>query len=56
MTRTALAKKAIMMLFDKLKGDDVFSLVIFHTASRTIIESNFVKNMERNTIEMLINS
>lgn len=45
--RTALAKKAILMLFDKLKDEDVFSLVIFHNQSRTIIESAFVKDLKK---------
>lgn len=39
MSRTILSKQAILMLLEKLKPDDVFSLVIFHTAARTIITS-----------------
>lgn len=45
MTRTALSKRAILMLIEKLKPNDVFSLVIFHTSSRTIIPSEFVSEL-----------
>jgi hypothetical protein len=44
-SRTALAKKAILMLIEKLKPNDVFSLVIFHTAARTIISSQYVSEL-----------
>lgn len=37
--RIQLAKQAILMLFEKLQPNDVFSLVVFHTQSRTVIPS-----------------
>ena len=55
-SRIQLAKTAILMLFDKLKGDDVFSLVTFHTSAKTIIESSFVKDFDRAAVETLVNS
>lgn len=54
-TRIFLAKKAILMLFDKLNAEDVFSLVTFHTKAKTIISSNFVKKLSRNKVADLIN-
>ena len=38
------------MLYNKLKGDDVFSLVTFHTESKTIIESSFVRDLDRGKV------
>jgi uncharacterized protein YegL len=54
MSRLALARKAILMLYDKLKGDDVFTLVTFHTSAQTIIESSFVKDLDRKNVERLV--
>ena len=44
------------MLLDKLKGDDVFSLVIFHNQSRTVIESSFVRYLDKLKVEQMVNS
>lgn len=55
-TRIALAKRAILMLLDKMAPEDVFSLVIFHNTARTIIDSEFVKNLDRKKVDELINS
>lgn len=44
-----------MMLFDKLNAEDVFSLVTFHTEAKTIISSNFVKNLNRSQVADLVN-
>lgn len=32
-----LAKDAIFMFFEKLKENDIFSLVVFHQSARTVI-------------------
>lgn len=49
-SRIALAKKAILMLFDKLQDDDVFGLTTFHTSAKTIIKNTLVKNIDRNSL------
>lgn len=36
-TRLMLAKDAIWMFFEKLKPNDIFSLVVFHTEAMTVI-------------------
>lgn len=55
-SRLSLAKKAIMLLFQKLKPEDAFSLVIFHDAARTIIPSAFKKDLNLETVRQLVNS
>lgn len=44
-SRLALAKRAIILLFDKLQPDDAFSLVVFHDQARTVIPSSFKKDL-----------
>ena len=46
-TRLELARDAIMMFFEKLLPEDVFSLVVFHEEARTVIKSDFVKSMNK---------
>ena len=43
------------MLFDKLQGDDVFSLVTFHEKAKTIIASTYVRDLSREIVEELVN-
>lgn len=38
------------MLFEKLKDDDVFSLVTFHFTAKTIIKSTFVKDLNKDAV------
>ena len=44
------------MLYAKLRDDDVFSLVTFHTKAQTIIKSTFKENLNNNTVNQLIYS
>lgn len=46
-SRLALSRTAILMLYDKLHDNDVFSLVTFHDTAKTIIESNYIKNLNK---------
>lgn len=38
------------MMFNKLEGEDIFSFVVFHTNSRTIIPSEKVKNLDKEIV------
>ncbi len=44
-TRLNLAREAILMLYEKLQDNDVFSLVTFNTSAETIIPSTFKKDL-----------
>lgn len=43
-----------MLFFEKLTSDDVFSLVVFHTTARTIIKSDYVRNMDKEEVRKAI--
>jgi hypothetical protein len=53
-SRLDLAREAIEMLFNKLKDDDVFTFVIFHTKARTVIKSTFKKNLNADLVHQQI--
>lgn len=42
------------MFFERLKDNDVFSLVVFHQTARTVIESNFVSKMNKDEVRQAI--
>lgn len=46
-TRLMLAREAIFMFFEKLKENDIFSLVVFHNTARTVIESEYVSKLNK---------
>lgn len=46
LNRLNLARKAIIMLYEKLTDDDVFSLVTFHNKAKTIIKSAYRKHLD----------
>ena len=52
--RLELAKDAIWMFFNKLGPEDIFSMVVFHNSSRTVIQSDFVKNMKKEDVKSAI--
>jgi len=53
-TRLMLARDAIFMFFEKLRENDIFSLVVFHTQARTIIESSHVHKLNRDEVKQQI--
>lgn len=53
-TRLMLARDAIFMFFEKLNENDIFSLVVFHTTARTVIESDFVSKMNKEDVRSKI--
>lgn len=55
-SRLALSREAILLLFSKLKPDDVFGLITFHTTAKTIIQSSFVRDLDRDIVTQLVNS
>lgn len=53
-TRLMLARDAIFMFFEKLRENDIFSLVVFHTQAWTVIESNFVSKLDKEEVRKSI--
>lgn len=49
-TRLQLAREAIKKFYKKLIPDDIFSLVTFESQAHTIIPSEYVKNMEEESV------
>lgn len=46
-SRLELSKDATWMMFNKLEPEDIFSFVVFHNNSRTVIPSEKVKNLDK---------
>lgn len=53
-TRLELSQDAIWMLYKKLNPDDIFSLVVFHNQARTVLKSEFVKNLDSDGVKEMI--
>lgn len=52
--RLQLSQDAIWMFYQKLNPDDIFSFIVFHNESRTVIKSEFVKNLDSETVKEFI--